>query len=83
MINSSGQREPPPAVKDFARQWNFEKREGVFRAHLRAQLLVPMHAELRAPQTLLAIAAFARTDLEIRQLADTESRRAVFERELH
>jgi hypothetical protein len=70
-------------MKDFAGQRNFEERERVFRAHLRAQLLMPVRAELRAPQTLLAVATFARTDLEIRQLADTQSRRAVFERELH
>lgn len=84
MIDAPGEGEGPAAVEDAAFDRDFELGGGgVFGGGLGAELLVPVGAELSAPETLGAAGGIARAEGEIGKLPDAQAGGAGVEGEFH
>ena len=90
LVDAAGERKCPTLPDELALDRHFEgdvrapgTGDGIFLFGAGAELVVPVLAELRAPETLRAAAGFLRADGEVGKLADTEVGGAELEGELH
>ena len=83
LVDASGQRDRPAAVKHGAVDRHFKPRAGMIRRGLRLKFTVPVGAELRTPQPGRPVAPFAWSDGKIGEFADAQFGGALDEIEVH
>ena len=84
MVDAAVERDGPAAVEDTAVDGDFEfGGGGVFSGSERAELLVPVSAELGAPEAVGAAGGIAGAEGEVREFADAQAGRAGVEGIFH
>ncbi|MFI5336902.1 MAG: hypothetical protein ACHQ5A_08965 [Opitutales bacterium] len=83
LVDASGEREGPAAVHQTAFDGQLESGAGILGLSTGAQLVMPVLAQLGAPEALGAAARFLRPDGEIGEFAHAEGGGPLFEGELH
>ncbi len=83
LVDAAGEGERPAVVDDAAGDRDFKEGAGVFRGGLRAELLVPVGAELGAPEAGGTAGRVAGTEGEIGELTDTQAGGALIEIVVH